>query len=344
MQHHWPRESLDIWMQNAGANLSWHAGTGVPITHANPLRCPDTSFITSLRSGWFDYAAQELENQILTSCGIRIAGQAARCIGLDQLVLVGNFPVSTNIWPTYTHAPLLTACLDTVRTHPTKFVGIRNLLADQHTSLINTLRARGFCALPARLVYEFDLRQGLLCKPSHLMRDRSALFKSSLQTHINSDISNAEASRMRELYQAIYITKHSALNAQYTTQFFYDMVQARVMQALLIRSKEGLIVAFAMLYQQDDTLTVPALGYDTRTGIEGLYRLLFAAIHHYTQTQKLLLNYSSGAGDFKRKRGGTPRMEYTLLHAPSSWRHQVLSWVESKTISIQAHQLITLGA
>lgn len=344
MQHIWPRESLDIWMQNAGSDLSWHGETSIPITHAHPIRSSDTSYITSLRSGWFDYAAHEMGNRKFTAYGIRLAGQVARRLGLDQLVLVGNFPISTNTWPDTTHAALLTACWDTLRTHPAQFIGIRNLLPDRHASLINILRTRGFHALPARLVYEFDLRQGLIAKPSHLMRDRSALSKSSLQIQIGNDITNAEASRIRELYQEIYIKKHSLLNAQYTTQFFSDMVQAQVMQALLLKNKEGHIVAFALLYQQGDTLTVPALGYDMHTGVDGLYRLLFAAIHQYTEAQKLLLNYSSGAGDFKRKRGGTPRMEYTLLHASSPWKQRILAWLENKARSIQIEQLIKLGA
>lgn len=331
-------------MQNAGADLLWHTPTSTPITQTHPVRCADTSYITSLRSAWFDYAVQELKNQKIAAHGIRLAGQAARCLGLDQLVLVGNFPVSTNTWPTETHDTLLTACLDMVRTHPTQFIGIRNLLGDRDTLLIEALRAEGFHALPARVVYEFDLREGLRTKHSHLMRDRSALSKSSLQTYISHDISNIEASRMRDLYHAIYIAKHSTLNAQYTTQFFFDMIHAQVMKALLLKNKEGHIMAFAMLYRQGNTLTVPALGYDTHTDVNGLYRLLFAAIHQYTEAEKLLLNYSSGAGDFKRKRGGVPRMEYTLLHAPSLLKRKILGWLERKTALINVDQLIKLGA
>ena len=344
MHHQWPRESLDIWMQNACADLDWHGDLPIPITRAHPIRLPDTSYITSLRSGWFDYAAQELKDQRRHAAGIRVAGQLARLFGLDQLVLVGNFPVSTNTWPDSANAALIQACADTVRTHAKQFVAVRNLQSDANAALIHALRAMEFHALPARLVYEFDLRQGLTHKPSHLMRDRSALVKSNLETDISSDISNAQASRLRELYQEIYIKKHSELNAQYTTQFFSDVVQAHVMQVLSLKNKAGEIVAFAMLYQQEDTLTVPALGYDTQAGIEGLYRLLFAAIHHYAQTHKLLLNYSSGAGDFKRKRGGVPRMEYTLLRAPKAWQRRVLSWLERQSASLQTHHLIQLGA
>ena len=342
MQHRWPRESLDIWMQNACADLHWHGD--IPITQAHPVRTPDASYITSLRSGWFDYAADELRDQKLLSRSVRIAGKAAQLFGLDQLILVGNFPVSTTTWTERAQTELATACTDSLRVHPELFIGVRNLLAGTNSSLINTLRTRGFHALPARLVYEFDLRQGSSSKSSHLKRDLSALTKSTLATHIQSEISNPEASRIRELYQAIYIKKHSVLNAQYTTQFFLDMVQHQIMKVLMLKNTEGLLIAFAMLYQQDDTLTVPALGYDTNTDIEGLYRFLFAAIYQYTQTHRLLLNYSSGAGDFKRKRGGVPRMEYTLLHAPKAWQRHVLEWLERRTRLVQTDHLIRLGA
>jgi hypothetical protein len=107
-------------------------------------------------------------------------------------------------------------------------------------------------------------------------------------------------------------------------------------------------MAFAMLYQVGDTLTVPALGYATDAEIDSLYRLLFSAIHNYTQTHALLLNYSSGAGDFKRKRGGVPHLEYTMVCAPSGqakgWRTQLLRWLEKQAQGIDANALMALGA
>ncbi len=347
MTHAWPRESLDIWMHNASADLCWHEATHVPMTCAHARRSPNTSYITSLRSGWFDYAAHELQERWWAAWGLRAAGRLAQWMGLDDVVLVGNLPISTNVWTDAQLEKFNQICEEVVATHPHSFVGVRNLQHQHHQALMTQLRRQGFHAIPARVVYEFDLRNGLKTKPSHVMRDRTALKRSGLQTHVAYHVSNTEATRLHDLYLSIYIDKHSPLNAQYTTQFFADTLGAQVMQALLLKNDAGQILAFAMLYQVGRTLTVPALGYDMTSETKGLYRLLFAAILQHTQDHQLLLNYSSGAGDFKRKRGGIAHLEYTLLRAPSArgrWQANILTWLEARAYSLHAQDLIALGA
>jgi hypothetical protein len=75
----------------------------------------------------------------------------------------------------------------------------------------------------------------------------------------------------------------------------------------------------------DHTLTtVPFIGYDTTLPPEsGLYRQLFLGIHREVNDRKQLLNYSSGAGDFKRRRGAVPVVEFNAVfdrHLPERRR------------------------
>lgn len=348
MNGSWPQEALRIWMHNAHAEVTWRGPEHIAITQAHTPRPRETSYITSLRSGWFDYAAEELRaSNRLAAAVVRALGWVACSMGLDRLLLVGNQPVSTHVWRDAELAALPDVCTALAAEYPRHFLGIRNLLPHVHGDLMAALKQQGFHALPARVIYEFDLREGMHKKSSHAMRDRSALKKSGLCVRVLHELNNTDAARVRDLYKAIYIDKHSTLNAQYTAQFFSDVVNAQLMRCLCMRNVEGKLLAFAMLYQVGQTLTVPALGYDSQAGIEGLYRLLFAAVLQHTETQRLLLNYSSGAGDFKRKRGGVPRLEYTLLKAPQRhWRlqHTVLSWAERRCSHLHAHDLIALGA
>ena len=345
----WPRQPLERWMRNASAELQWLEQPSLAVTVSRTPRTHDTSYITSLRSGWFDYAAEELQaTSWWAAWGVRRLGTYARWLGLDYLVLVGNWPVSTNVWDAASSVELSDVCTRVMAQHPNAFVGVRNLQANKHVDLMATLRRLGFVALPARVVYEFDLRQGLARKPSHLARDHTARKRSGLNTVVLEQATPETARRMASLYTRIYIDKHSQLNAQYTPEFFEDMLNGSVMRALALTHSNGDIMAFAMLYQVGDTLTVPALGYATDAEIDSLYRLLFSAIHNYTQTHALLLNYSSGAGDFKRKRGGAAQLEYTMVCAPSGqakgWRTQLLQWLEKKAQGIDANALMALGA
>ena len=343
----WPSVELCEWMENGSANLTWHAATGLPVTTSLRPRRPDTTYITSLRSGWFDYASEEMADNSLTAWSIRSAGFIARVLGIDNIILIGNAPVSTNIWLDQHSRDVPSLCRQMASCYQKHFIGVRNLQAYKHSVLIEELKSQNFYALPARIVYEFDFREKLQKKHSHLQRDRSALKRSRLQMNILTSITKEQASHFRDLYQAIYIDKHSALNAQYTAQFFMDMLSSKVMTALVLQDADGEIVAFAMLYAVGYTLTVPALGYNVQSAITGLYRLLFAAITFHTQENRMLLNYSSGAGDFKRKRGGIPRLEYTLLKAPQKWhsaKSSILSVLQRHGQGIRENDLIAWGA
>ena len=343
----WPSVELFQWVQNGSANLALHPASGLPITISKQPRRPDTTYITSLRSGWFDYAAQEVANNSIAAWSLRSAGLIAKMLGIDNIILVGNAPVSTNIWTDRHILEVPFLCQQIASSHKKHFIGVRNLQADKHRALIDKLKSHRFYVIPARIVYEFDFREKLEKKHSHLQRDRSVLKRSGLRVSILDSISMAEASRLRDLYQTIYIEKHSALNAQYTSQFFADMLSFKVMTALVLQDADRQIVAFAMLYEVDDTLTVPALGYDPQYPTNSLYRQLFAAITFYAQDKRRLLNYSSGAGDFKRKRGGIARLEYTMLKAPKNWhfaRSAILSVLQRKGQRIRETDLIAWGA
>jgi hypothetical protein len=348
MRPTWPRQPLERWIRNACAELQWLGDSSVAVTVSRTPRAPLTTYLTSLRSGWFDYAAEELHDTWWAAWGVRLLGTCAYWLGLDRLVLVGNWPVSTNVWDAATCAELPVVCANVMAHHPNAFVGVRNLQAHKHADLMATLSALGFVALPARVVYEFDLREGMGRKPSHLARDHAALTRSGLNPVLLSQANPETARRMASLYKRIYLEKHSQLNAQYTPEFFEDMLNGQTMRALALTHSNGNIMAFAMLYQVDDTLTVPALGYATDAEVDGLYRLLFSAIHDYTQAHRLLLNYSSGAGDFKRKRGGVPHLELTMVCGPSiqtnGWRNHLLRWIEKKAQRLDTQALISLGA
>jgi hypothetical protein len=343
----WPPVELVQWIQNGSAILTLHTASGLPITTSTLPRRLDTTYITSLRSGWFDYPAQEVANNSLAAWSFKGAGFVAKLLGIDNMILVGNAPVSTNIWTERQMLEVPTLCQELASSHNKHFIGVRNLQAEKHSALFERLQSQRFYAIPARIVYEFDFRKDLDKKHSHLQRDRSLFKRSGLQVNFLTSLSMAQASKLRDLYQAIYIDKHSSLNAQYTSQFFADMLSYKVMSALALQDAEGKIVAFAMLYAVDDTLTVPALGYDTKYPINSLYRQLFAAITSHAQEKRMLLNYSSGAGDFKRKRGGVARLEYTMLKAPQNWhfaRSSILSLLQRQGQSIRETDLIAWGA
>ena len=334
----WPRVALSDWLVNAGAQIDWieTQGGAMAVTRSVTPRIPHMAYITSLRSHWFDYLAHELGRPSLRKWLVEAAGQLARLCGLDRLSLIGNEPVSTVL-----RQPALKACLPEIaereyQNYPRHWIGIRNLLHSQDQDVIGSLLGNGYCLIPTRVVYLFDARQGSLPLPSHLKRDRKLLEKSGLTGTVTHTVSHDECIAITTLYHGIYLAKHSPLNADYRPLFFSDMINSGLMECLLLKDTDGVIRAFALLQRLGTDLVVPAVGHDTSNSDAGYYRQLFAALSLYAEQHRLRLNYSSGAGDFKRKRGGIPELEYTAIKAP---RRSVISPWLIKALSASLRQV-----
>jgi len=343
----WPSVKLTDWVQNACASLLWEGNTKIPVSVAFSTRQKNTSYLFSPRSAWFDYLAHECRHQPLSALLIRLLGKLSYFLGIDKSVFVGNYPISTSIWTADQENELLNIVKKMRQQHPNYYIGIRNLLPHRHPTLIAKLKLLGFYGIPSRVIYEFDFRSTNNKAPSHLKRDLALLNKLNLDVQLCKKLDQESLKRIHNLYQKIYLDKHSLLNPQYTIQFFDDVVNQGVMSCLVVRGLNGQIRSFALLLRCGETLSIPALGYDQESDLEGSYRVLFAAIYTHAKDNQVLLNYSSGAGDFKRKRGGIGYLEYTYLVCPLNSNHVkiwILALVARKTSTMTAQDLIQLGA
>ena len=343
-----PPSALSDWVANAGATIEVCRGQcddGVMITRWQGPRPPDMCYLTSLRSHFFDYPAQELGLGTWRGRVMQLGGQVAWLCGFDRVSLIANEPFSTNLRSADQKAQIPDRAVAELQAHPHNWVGVRNILPEEDGALLEALRARAFVFLPTRVVYLFDARQGRLARSSHLSRDRKNLAKSHLQCCIDTQVTDEDLSTIHQLYHDIYITKHSKLNARYTWTFFRDMISNHQMPCLRIYDQSAL-VAFALLDQKVNQLVVPAVGHARDENNKGYYRSLFAALADYVEQHKLLLNYSSGAGDFKRKRGGVPFLEWTAIHAPlhSRFKQSLIRAVADKAKAVTMDMMMASGA
>lgn len=307
---------LSAWMSNAFAELNWVGTEALPVTVLKPNLPAVPSYLTSLRSGWIDYAAHERASHPAQAGMIRCLGGVFKAMGLDRLVLVGNFPISTNERTSQELVAIPEACQLLQRAYPEHFIGVRNVLPHRHAEFVTTLQGLGYCDIPSRVVYQFDWRTPATKLTSHLQRDVNRFKRSTLRAVWKAQLTPGELARIEALYGQIYLEKHSFLNPQYTQKFFADALSVWGMRCLCLMDKRDRIMAFSLVTEKQGVVTVPALGYDTQDASQGLYRHLFAALYLALSPTGCWLNYSSGAGDFKRKRGGLPALEYTLLRAP----------------------------
>ncbi len=304
---------------NAAAELHWLGG--VPLSRA--LRGGDAAcYLTAPLSAFLRYPAAEIapERPRLAKAMQRLAG-LAEMSGLARCVLLGNLPLSTNLAAEHGDA-LLHAAEAAINKYGNGWIGLRNLRPDRHAPLIAELERQDFFLLPARVIYEFPQGEA---RASHYKRDRALLRK--LYTPLpHAAFDAALLEQARAMYAAVYLERHSRLNPDYTAAFFARAWETGALEFTGLVGNGGELAAFAAIHRQQDIMTVPLLGHDVALPREaGAYRALVAHLISLSAQRGLLFNFSSGAGDAKRKRGAEPKLEYTAFRPPGgAWRTRLL--------------------
>ncbi|HLO77184.1 MAG TPA: hypothetical protein VK196_12085 [Magnetospirillum sp.] len=310
------------------------AGLTLPITVTAPGGT--LSWVASLRSAYGPYASQELHT--LPSLTARrllaplVAGIDAALVsaGLDRLVCVNNWLLSTNLYPRWDGSGLdqLTRALE--GEHPGHFIALRSLNARHHGALLAHLQARGWSLLPSRRVWIAEPSD----PPSHNRRiDARLLARTPLARAPAADFDAADWDRTADLYAQLYLDKYSSLNPAFTARFLRWSHQNGFMRIEGLRSADGQLLAVAGTIASGGVMTTPLVGYamDAPRAL-GLYRLSMAIAFEDMDRRGASYNLSAGVGGFKRLRGARPAIEYTALwhrHLPLPRRLPVagLGWL-----------------
>jgi Acetyltransferase (GNAT) domain len=279
------------------------------------------SYVSSLYSAFVSYPLEEVDliEDKKTRIGARIAiktlGMAFKIIGIEKSVFVGNFLISTNFYPTsfatniVTLVPLLRSKFED------EYICVRSLNETRNSELIAVLRATGWTLLPARIVYLFDFASlEERKKKNHYKKDMKLLATTTLECS-NNCFNDADFLVMQKLFEALYIEKHSSQNPRFGAEFIRKAYESGFLELYAYR-QDGKIIAFIGALEMEGVISTPMLGYDTSLPQEmGLYRLLCAKLHLVAEDRRMDINFSSGAGDFKKLRGAKPVLEYTAVYA-----------------------------
>ena len=339
--------ALRPWISNADSTLQIMptASGDVPVLVPDPLVKPtplaERAWVTCLWSGSAGYAIDEWVDRVEKASSDRDPGAdpqwrrwrgglrpvARVCARLSWglgpwrgAVQVGSWPFSTSLRETLSDSDLIAVLDSVIEQYPERPIALRHMFEDSPPALLATLAQRGFQGLPARVVYTLDTSQAIKPKASHLKRDLALLARSDLTVVADADFTAQDLERALRLYQIIYRHRHSLRNPDYSIEFLQWARCRGLIELLGLRSSTGQICAFAARHNQGSTTSVPMLGYDLEADRrDGLYRQLVAVLVREAGVRQQKFDFSSGAGDFKRKRGFEPRLELTMLRAPSRW-------------------------
>ncbi|WP_172959655.1 GNAT family N-acetyltransferase [Thiomicrorhabdus aquaedulcis] len=304
----------------------------------------DNSYVCSAYTAYITYARNELsvlKNPLLEAVLRGVIGVTSVVLKVGKInrsVSINNWLVSTNLLPEWSPETVQTLTFNLIDRYPSHNFSIRSLNVQTNPELMHTLTQQGWILMPARQVYLFDKHNPTWWKCNNTQNDQRLLRKTLLTKVLPHEHLSEDFADMAQCFHQLFIEKHSAYNPNFTEQYFEFLHQQQLVEFYSFRNPQGRIIATIGLLTQQDIITTPIVGYDTQQPKElGLYRLLMATLLKITFERGQTMNLSSGAGEFKRRRGGKPEVEYTALYV----KH--LPWVQKTTLTGLAKIMRTFG-
>lgn len=285
----------------------------------------ENSYVCSPFTANISYAKDELgllQNPLLENTlkvGMTLAGRFLKLGKINKTVSLNNWLVSTNLLPKINPYELQKTTQKLIQDYPNHSLSIRSLNTAHNDELMQFLSDQGWLLIPARQVYLFDTDHSWW-KRNHTKKDQSLLRKveagkTSLKWLKPEDLQPHHFKNIQQCFRQLFIEKHSRYNPAFSESFLKALHDNEIIEFHSFADETGRIVASIGLFTQQNIITTPIVGYDTSLPKElGLYRLLMAVLLRLTYERQQPMNLSSGAGGFKRARGGEPTLEYTAFY------------------------------
>lgn len=204
-----------------------------------------------------------------------------------------------------------------------------------------SLQQTGWKLIPARQIYPFSEEGAeIWWKRNHTKKDQSLLRKVEsgklpLRWIKPEELVEYDFLDIADCFHKLFIDKHSKYNPQFSAEYLEALHKQKLIEFHSLRNENDKIVASIGLFTQHNIITTPIVGYDTSLPRElGLYRLLMAILFRLTYERNQPMNLSSGAGGFKRARGGQPEIEYTAFYTQHLNPKRTFShWIFEKTMN-----------
>jgi hypothetical protein len=291
-----------------------------------PQGCWLTSPVVTYGRSLRDEIGRELQGgqAVFARLGSYLAEGLLRATQADKVVYVNHLLFSTSLHGRWSGEDLAEAVAALRTVYPERSIVWRSLNLGDHTALLARMQAAGGRRMLSRVVWRLPDPARQWAPRTDVKADLRLAETQGLRIDAARAPSPEDLDRALALYTDIYIAKYSRTNPAYTRAALAAAVATGVLRLEWVRAPSGEIVAFAGDHVCEHELASPLLGHDrTRPQAQGLYRIAMALSVRRALAEGLTVNYSAGAGAFKRNRGATPALEYQMIfdrHLP--WRRR----------------------
>ena len=307
----WIAGAPDGWVANLRTRLDCFEQWPLTVNEAEY----DNAYTASFYNTYITYLSKELAPLGCWRLPLRgvlgLLGAVFRLCRVNRIVQLNNWLLSTNPVP-----PEFPDCwrqlLDRYPAHALVF---RSLNEGFHQPLLDRFRAEGWQLLPSRLVYLYDGTRADFMRKDDVRRDCKLLSDGRFHWLEQEHFQDHHWQDVSTLYLELYRGKYPSENPAYSAEFFRLCARHLGWRILLLQDDTGNSVGVTGWWQRHGQLIGTVVGYRLALPQQwGLYRRLMTRVLLEAAEQKRWLNLSSGAGPFKRSRGGQPTLEYMACH------------------------------
>lgn len=293
------------------------------------------SYVCSLYS-YLSYAEEEMDRhhkfilKTLLSPLLTIVKYAFKLCKINKVAIVNNFFFSTNLFDSLTDDELKKIHLFLLKTFPNHAILFRSLNNYFEKKIINYLDKLNYNFITSRSIYIFDphhLRHLSSKKRWIIQKDHKLIFQNSITIINEDDFTKADASKVKDLYDQLYLKKYSSLNPNFTIDFFKKMIETKTisLKGILFRDK---LVAVIGYFKKKGIIATPIVGYEIDLLEKlGLYRILTALILQESINTDCPFHMSAGVGHFKRQRGAFQELESMAVYIKHLPLYRRLLWL-----------------
>ena len=333
-------QNLNDYIKNC-PNLQTWVDNGLVYTVGDNKKETITSYTISLLTHYKQYPYDELKIY-LTNASYKIITYVYYLTllfpKLNKVIFVNNMALSTNLYS----KTFWENNIEKIKHHPSYPTAIRSIMDTK------IFEQNGFVRILSRYVnimnpnslqkkHKKRLRMDIN-RMRELLQIGYALESYNSQPTLPyiqkglNEISEKMLERFKFCYDSLYVKKYSQLNPQFTTKWLRLFMSYEGTSLIWIRDPSNIICAIVGYYKVDNFTTATLFGYDTDAVIPNKINFtLYSALSTLIYLENVRLNtighYSGGCRDYKKQRGATAHLEYTMVYYKHLSYYEQVSWI-----------------
>jgi hypothetical protein len=306
----------------------------LPISVSNMQPTVKNSYVCSPTSHYIDYGKVEADIELnnkrllknLSHLFLNTFNYLFNKLSFEKVIYVNNWLLSTNLYNEMDLAYLEPVRDFLVKTFPGYAVIFRSVNDMYNVPLYDKLKELNFHHVFSRQVYILNTANTSYKKKDSYRKDLKVKKRTAYYWEEAAKILPADISRLRWLYDALYIEKYSPLNPMFNENFIAETLNNKCITYKVLK-KAGEIYAVIGYIECSGVITAPVFGYDTSLpATEGLYRLAALRILEDAEINNWIVHMSSGVSRFKLHRGAEASIEYNMVYYAHLPRPQRIPW------------------